>query len=315
MPVVDAAKPTFRCLHQSLGGLVGGVVADRLIKDPAHWHPVALFGNYASYLETRLYRDSKLAGAKYLIACVVPPTVIAGLLARRMPQLSLGLALWAALGGSTLERIGTELAAALEAEDLAAARQLIPWLCSRDPARLGAADMARAGTESLAENTSDAAIAPLFWALAGAPGVVLHRCVNTLDAMVGYPSTRYQNFGWAAAKFDDLLAWPAARLTALLHVAQAAASGRGAAARHAWRNDAPQHPSPNAGPVEATAAAALGVQLGGATTYAHGVEQRPRLGRGPAPTAKTLRQAVRLSRRTQLLAALAVALLRWARRC
>ena len=282
-------------------GIAAGILADRLIKDPQRYHPVALFGQYALWWERRLYRDNKVAGAVFAAVCVLPPTLVAAGVAKRAPRLATAVALWAALGGTSLERTGMRMAQALESGDEDAARCWVPWLCSRDPELLDAPGMARAAVESVAENTSDAAIAPLVWAaVAGAPGVVAHRCINTLDAMVGYRNERYRNFGWASAKLDDAIAWVPARLTATVHTGFAALHGQGAAALRAWRDDAPSHPSPNAGPVEATAAAALGVRLGGPTAYAHGVEKRPYLGEGPAPTVQTVREAVRLSRWTQL---------------
>jgi adenosylcobinamide-phosphate synthase len=181
--------------------------------------------------------------------------------------------------------------------DLAAARALIPALCGRDPEALDAAGMARAGTESMAENTSDAAVAPLLWgAVAGIPGLLGYRAINTLDAMVGYRSPRYVRFGWAAARTDDLVNLVPSRVTALLLALLApTVGGSPSAATTAWRRDAAKHPSPNAGPVEAAAAGALGVALGGPTAYPHGVENRPRLGRGRPPTSADLRRAARLS--------------------
>jgi adenosylcobinamide-phosphate synthase len=158
--------------------------------------------------------------------------------------------------------------------------------------------MARAGCESVAENTSDAVVGPLLWgAVAGLPGLLGYRAVNTLDAMVGYRSPRYHRFGWAAARADDLANLLPARLTALITLAAAPLlGGSPAAAARAWRRDAAGHPSPNAGPVEASAAGALGIQLGGLTQYPHGVELRPVLGDGPPPTPGDLRRMVRLSR-------------------
>jgi adenosylcobinamide-phosphate synthase len=167
--------------------------------------------------------------------------------------------------------------------------------------------MARAGTESMAENTSDAAVAPLLWgAVAGIPGLLGYRAINTLDAMVGYRSPRYLRFGWAAARADDMVNLVPSRVTALLSAGLAAAVGGSPRdAMAAWRRDAGAHPSPNAGPVEAATAGALGVGLGGPTAYAHGVEDRPRLGSGPPPTPIDLRRAARLSR---VVAAAATAL-------
>lgn len=288
-------------------GVIAGVALDRMLGDPGgRWHPVAIFGRYAQYMEKRVYRPSKKAGAVFVAATVLPPVVLSAVAARRMPRFMLAASLFGALGGTTLEKTGTRMARALAHGDTATARTLVPWLCSRDPNKLDEQGIARATVESLAENTSDATIAPLVWSVFGAPAVVGHRCVNTLDAMVGYKNERYSEFGWAAAKLDDVLAYVPARVTAVVHVGAAAVMGRGRSAVRAWREDAPQHPSPNAGPVEATAAAAMGVQLGGATQYPHGVEIRPVLGRGPAPTTETITTAVSLSRWTQTLVALTV---------
>ncbi|WP_250558510.1 CobD/CbiB family cobalamin biosynthesis protein, partial [Pseudonocardia lacus] len=207
-------------------------------------------------------------------------------------------ATWTVLGGTSLARHGTALADELADGDLAAARARLPSLCGRDPASLDVAGAARAGTESMAENTSDAVVAPLLWgAAAGVPGLLGYRAVNTLDAMVGHRSPRYLRFGWAAARLDDLANLLPARVAAALFAVLApAVGGSPRAALATWWRDAAAHPSPNAGPVEATAAGALGVTLGGRTVYPHRVEERPRLGRGPAPTPADLRRAARLSR-------------------
>jgi adenosylcobinamide-phosphate synthase len=199
---------------------------------------------------------------------------------------------------------------ALDAGDLNAARDRLPHLCGRDPSTLDAGELARATVESVAENTSDAVVAPLAWgAIAGLPGLVGYRAVNTLDAMVGYRSPRYRRFGWAAARTDDVANLAPSRLTAALTVALAPLLGGDAAgALRAWRRDAGTHPSPNAGPVEATAAGALGLRLGGRTVYPHAVEQRPVLGDGRPPGAADLRRMARLSRSVGLAAALVAAL-------
>jgi adenosylcobinamide-phosphate synthase len=198
----------------------------------------------------------------------------------------------------------------LDAGDLEGARALLPSLCGRDPAALDAAGLARAACESVAENTSDAQVAPLFWAaVAGMPGVLGYRAVNTLDAMIGNRSQRYARFGWAAARLDDVANYVPARLTGALVLACAPlAGGSPVRAARAWRRDAARHPSPNAGVAEASFAGALGVRLGGPTQYRHQLEIRPTLGDGPAPGASDLRRVVRLSRSVQR-GALVVALL------
>lgn len=292
-------------------GIAAGFGLDRVFGDPQRHHPVAWFGTYALWLERHLYRKgSRAAGAAYVAACVLPPTALAVALQRRFPLATTAAATWAALGGTSLERTGLAMARDLERGDVEAARAWVPWLCSRDSHLLDAAGMARAAVESIAENTSDAAIAPLVWgALGGAPAVVAHRAINTLDAMVGYKSERYLEFGWAAARLDDAVAWIPARLTAAVHVALAGGARRADAIR-AWKTQAFAHPSPNAGPVEATAAGALGVRLGGTTVYSYGVEHRPELGFGEPPRPADIARAVRLARRTQVLTAGAAVLLR-----
>lgn len=218
-------------------------------------------------------------------------------------------ATWTVLGGTTLARTGRAMADLLEAGDIAGARKLLPSLCGRDPALLDADGLARAALESIAENTSDATVAPLFWgAVAGVPGLLGYRAVNTLDAMVGYRDERYGRFGWAAARTDDVANLGAARVAGLITTVLApVAGGRPRNAWRAWRRDAREHPSPNAGVAEASMAGALGVRLGGRTEYRHGIEMRPTLGDGPAPRVADLRRAVGLSEAVQLAGVLVAA--------
>lgn len=292
-------------------GIVAGYLADALVGDPRRWHPVAGFGWCATALESVTYRDSRLAGAVHTVA-LVGATAGAGVLLqcrlRGLPGVALvAAATWAALGGTTLARAGSEMAALLAEDDLGDARALLPSLCGRDPAALDRDGLARAALESIAENTSDAQVAPLLWvALGGVPAVLAYRAINTLDAMIGHRSPRYARFGWAAARLDDLANYLPARLTGLLTVLCApVAGGSGTRSARCWRRDAARHPSPNAGVPEAAFAGALGVRLGGPTQYRHQLEIRPTLGGGPAPTARDLCRAVRLSQVVQA-AALAV---------
>jgi adenosylcobinamide-phosphate synthase len=151
--------------------------------------------------------------------------------------------------------------------------------------------------ESVAENTGDAVVGALFWgSVAGPAGVAAYRAANTLDAMVGHPDERYAAFGWAAARIDDLLSWPGARLGSLLAVALAPlVHGSPAAAWRAMRRDGWRHPSPNAGRLEAAFAGALGVRLGGPLSYSGRFETRPVLGDGATPGVDAIRGAARLS--------------------
>src|SRR5258706_181890 len=186
---------------------------------------------------------------------------------------------------------------------------VVPDVCGRKPDALDAAGMARAGTESMAENTSDAAVAPLLWgAVAGVPGLLGYRAVNTLDAMVGYRSPRYARFGWTAARADDVANWAPARLTGMLAAAcSPAVGGRPAATWRAMRRYGGRHPSPNAGRCEAAFAGALGVRLGGTNIYAGVAEHRPGLGQGRAPEPDDIRRAVRLCRAVTIATTVAAA--------
>lgn len=297
-------------------GVLVGYAADLALADPRRGHPVAALGRVAAGLERVTYRDGRAAGALHVAALVGAVTLL-GAAAQRAAERRGGLwataatagATWACLGGTSLARTGLDMAELLERGDVAGARRLLPSLCGRDPARLDAAGLARAALESVAENTSDAEVAPLLWAAAGgAPAVLAYRCVNTLDAMIGHRSPRYLRFGWAAARLDDAANYAAARATAGLVVLCAPlVGGSPAGALRAWRRDAARHPSPNAGVVEAAFAGALGVRLGGPTRYHHELQIRPALGDGRAPEAADLRRAVMLSRLVQAGAALLAA--------
>ena len=290
-------------------GIVAGYLADVLFADPRRGHPVAGFGWCATALEKITYRDDRGSGVIHT-AVLVGSMVGAGVLARRRvgggaEVLLTAAATWVTLGGTTLGKTGAAMADRVAHEDVDGARALLPSLCGRDPAVLDGSGLTRAACESVAENTADATVAPLMWvALAGVPGVLAYRAINTLDAMIGNRSARYLRFGWAAARLDDLVNIIPARVTGLL-VALCAplVGGSPTGAVRAWSRDADRHPSPNAGVVEAAFAGALDVQLGGPTQYRHELEIRPTLGEGRPPGVEDLRRAVRLSRLVQLAAA------------
>ncbi len=268
--------------------------ADLVFGDPRRGHPVAAFGRAAAALEGVAHRPTRRAGAAYVALLAGGVVAVAASLERRLPRTPLrAAALWTALGARSLMREAGAVADLVEAGDVARARRRIGSLVGRDPAALDAAGLCAAAIESVAENTVDAIVAPLLWtAVAGAPGALGHRAVNTLDAMVGHRSPRYARFGTAAARADDIANWPAATLAASLTVLLG--DDRPAALR-AWRRDAPAHPSPNAGRAEAAFAGALGVRLGGTLAYAGRVEHRPRLGSGREPGPDDVRRAVRLA--------------------
>ncbi|WP_245160757.1 cobalamin biosynthesis protein [Blastococcus sp. CT_GayMR16] len=296
-------------------GLVLGAVADLLLADPRRWHPVAGFGSAAGALERRLWQDSRPAGVAHALALTGAAVGAGAALQRAGRRRPLVRALltaattWTVLGGTSLGRAAATMHAALAEGDVVAARAALPALAGRDPSALDEGGLARATVESVAENTSDAAIAPLFWgAVAGIPGLLGYRAVNTLDAMVGHHSPRYERFGWAAARIDDVANWIPARLTAALTVLCApVAGGSAAGALVTWRRDGAAHPSPNAGHCEAAMAGALGLRLGGRNVYGSRVEDRPTLGRGRPPVADDIPRAVRLSRAVWIAAAVLAA--------
>ncbi|XVS65404.1 cobalamin biosynthesis protein [Actinosynnema sp. CA-299493] len=302
-------------------GLVLGVAADAVFGDPERYHPVAGFGRAAAALERKLYRDHRAGGVAHAVV-LVGGTVLAGVAVQRLGRrsqvfevLSTAAATWIVLGGSSLADEGTAMGRELDGGDLEAARDRLPNLCGREPRKLDTMGLAKATVESVAENTSDAVVAPLFWgAVAGVPGLLGYRAANTLDAMVGHRDERYRRFGWAAARLDDVANLLPSRLAALLTAAGAPVVGGSAGeAWRTWRRDAAAHPSPNAGQVEAAFAGALEVRLGGRTVYAHGAEDRPVLGHGRNPDAGHVTRAVELSRVVGASAAAVTAVIALAR--
>jgi adenosylcobinamide-phosphate synthase len=289
-------------------GVLFGYLADLVLADPRAGHPVAGFGSAAASLERFTYRDTRAAGAVHVTVLVCTVGLIGAALQRQARRFGVGgtvvgtaAATWVALGGTSLTRVGSAMSELLDRDDLEGARRLLPSLCGRDPATLDVAGLTRATVESVAENTSDAQVAPLLWAAAGGvPAVLGYRAINTLDAMIGHRSPRYGRFGWAAASLDDGVNYLAARVTAALTVVCApVVGGSPLRALAAWRRDAGRHPSPNAGVVEAAFAGALGVRLGGPTQYHFELQIRPALGDGLPPTVADVRRAVRLSRAVQ----------------
>ncbi len=284
-------------------GLVAGALLDAAVGDPRRLHPVAGFGRAAQALERRLYAANRRAGVRYAaVAAGVPvaAALAATMATRRHPWARaclMAVTTWAVLGGTSLRREARAMAMALEGGELDVARERLPHLCGRDPSTLDATELCRATVESVAENTSDAVVAPLAWgALAGLPGLVGYRAINTLDAMVGHRTPKYRSFGTAAARLDDVANLAPSRLTAALTVAAAPrVAGSRRDALTVWLRDGRRHPSPNAGQCEAAMAGALGVRLGGANKYSGRVEVRPTLGDGKPAAPADIRRAARLS--------------------
>lgn len=271
-----------------------GVALDAVLGEPRRAHPLVAFGRLAERLEQRFNPSGggwRSHGVTAWCLAVLPLTLLTLLLAH-ISGLSWAVeifALYFALGLRSLYEHAQPVAQALRLGDLQLARERVGWMVSRNTTALDASGVARAGTESVLENGSDAVFAALFWFIvAGAPGVVLYRLSNTLDAMWGYRNERFERFGWAAAKIDDVLNYIPARLVALTY----AMLGRTALALKCWRRQAPLWDSPNAGPVMAAGAGSLAVSLGGAAEYHGERHERPQLGEGPAPHARDIERAM-----------------------
>jgi len=281
-------------LARRAGGTALGLLADRVLGEPpAELHPVAGFGQLMSTVERGLYRDAIGPGAVFAAT-----GLSLGLAAGRMAR-STALGVAVSTAGRMLRREALAIEDRLVQGDLDGARTRLHSLCGRDPRELDHSGMAAAVIESLAENTVDAVVAPAVWATAlGAPGALGYRAVNTMDAMVGHHTSRYERFGRSAARLDDAANLVPARLTAAL--VAAVRPRRAAVVGRVVRRDAPAHPSPNAGVAEAAFAAVLGLELGGSLRYGDRVEDRPRLGGGARPDPTDIGRAVRLGDQVEL---------------
>jgi len=295
--------------------LVAALLLDRLLGESRHWHPLVGFGCLAVCMEhglnghyvgspsgehvrlkPHLQLKQRLYGALNVALLTLPPISLL-LFIQQWHELTLlvnVVILYLAIGARSLVEHAYKVRDALREKNMDLARTRTGYLVSRDTAHMNKQDMARATIESTLENGCDALFAPIFWfLLAGAPGVLFYRLVNTLDAMWGYRTPRYCDFGWAAARLDDVLNFIPARLTALTY----AVAGKFMNAMQCWFNQAGQCASPNAGPVMAAGAGALALQLGGPAVYHGQMQDRPQLGMGLLPETDDIDQAVNLLRR------------------
>lgn len=278
------------------------LLLDRVLGEVPRMHPLVGFGKFAAWIEQRLNKSAdagmtqRIFGVLAWIITITPWVAIIFLLWQQgalRPFVSV-LVLYFALGMQSLDEHARRIQQALQANDLALARQHVGDIVSRDTSAMQPEDVARAGVESVLENGNDAVFAALFWfAVAGAPGVLLYRLANTLDAMWGYRTPRFLFFGWAAARLDDILNFLPARLTAITY----ALLGRTRLALRCWQQQAHTWDSPNAGPVMASGAGSLNVKLGGAANYHGSMEQRPALGTELAPQAADIARAMALVKR------------------
>ena len=276
---------------------------DRILGEPARWHPLVGFGRVVTAIERQFNThparpwQSILKGSAALLLVTLPILGVAVWLSMLLDGFWLlitqAIVLWLALSLRGLSEHGLAVAEPLHSGDLATAREQVSRIVSRQASALDERGVAAAATESMLENGADAVFASLFWFLIGGiPGVVLHRLINTLDAMWGYRNPRFLYFGRPAARLDDILGWLPARLTALTYTLL----GQRKLALECWRKQASQWDSPNAGPVMAAGAGALNVRLGGSSPYPSGIKQRPILGGTQAASARSIEAAIGLVR-------------------
>ncbi|HBG06161.1 MAG: cobalamin biosynthesis protein CobD [Geobacteraceae bacterium GWC2_58_44] len=283
-------------LQRDIAMVLAAVVVDLVLGDPrALPHPVVAIGRMISLLEgplRRLMVNPRAAGVALLVITVGATYAGAALLLKAAyaiaPDLGFVAGLyiaWVSLAARSLHVESGKVAKALERGDIAGARTALSYIVGRETAQLDEPEIVRGAVETVAENTGDGVIAPLFYLMLGGPPLAIaYKAVNTLDSMVGYKNERYLDFGWASARFDDLANYLPSRLTGLLMVLAApicALSGSGA-----WRimrRDCRNHTSPNSGFPEAAAAGALGVRLGGANRYFGKVVDKPTIGDASAP--------------------------------
>jgi adenosylcobinamide-phosphate synthase len=281
-------------LRRRAFGVAAGLLLDRALGEPpTAVHPVVWFGRAMGVAEKRLYGDDRRAGVAYASVGVA-----LGFLAGAGVR-SAAIAVGIAAAGRSLRATARRIENHLLADDVDHARAALPGLVGRDPKALDASGVSAAVVESLAENSVDAVVAPAFWGLvAGAPGALAYRCVNTMDAMVGHRNPRYEKFGWGPARLDDIVNLVPARLFAGLVMLCRPRQAR--RVLEIVRRDAAAHPSPNAGVAESAVAAALGRRLGGPLRYGSRNEVRPDLGDGPRPDAADIARARRLVNDTEL---------------
>lgn len=290
--------------------LISALTLDHLLGEPKRWHPLVGFGNFAAALERRFndatqdFSQRKLNGMLALVIVVVPLTLLAAGLGSTL--IGAVLLLYLCLGRRSLYQHLVPIETALQRGDIDSARQAVARIVSRDCETMDAGQINRAAIESSLENGLDAIFATVFWfVVAGPAGAVLHRLVNTLDAMWGYRTERFAAFGWAAARLDDAMAYIPARLLALTY----AVLGNREAAMQCWRTQAALLASPNGGPVMTSGAGSLGVTLGGSASYHGECKDKPEFGCGRAPEAADIGRARQLLDYSLLLWLAAIALL------
>lgn len=283
--------------------VIAACLLDRILGEPSRFHPLVGFGRLAKHVEQRVNaaalseKRTRWRGLYSWSALVLAPALLVWVTlsfsSEVVQLLASVLILYLTIGGRSLQEHAAWVRHDLQRDDLPAARLHVSWLVSRETSNLDRTGVSKACIESVLENGNDALFAPIFWfCVLGPAGAIVYRLANTLDAMWGYRTTRYLQFGRAAAKLDDALNYVPARLTALAY----AVVGKTRQALLCWHTQAPAWDSPNAGPVMAAGAGALHLCLGGAADYHGTTEQRPQLGCGNSPSAADIARAQRLQR-------------------
>ena len=278
-------------------------------------HPVTWLGHLISGLERRLNiapYPRRLMGVLVALTVVGFVALLASLIQSRVPDgllgaLIVGVLAWPLVASRSMFDHVVAVLEPLANNDLINARVAVSQIVGRDPDMLDVPGVARAATESLAESTSDGIVAPLFWGVVfGLPGIVAYKAINTLDSMIGHKNERYQEFGWASARLDDVANYVPARLTGGAFALVARSTS---AVRTMWR-DARLHRSPNAGWPEAAMAGALNIRLSGPRGYGGVWNDEPWVNStAPDPSADTLREALSIYRRTLFLTGVALLVL------
>jgi adenosylcobinamide-phosphate synthase len=287
------------------------LLIDRLLGEPKRFHPLVGFGALALKVENQLLRENsddtnkqRLSGIIACLILIVPPVALLLFILYTVGDaFYLGwmlniIILYLVIGAFSLEDHAFKVKASLEERNIDQARENVSRIVSRNTEQLDEEGICKATIESVLENGSDAIFAPIFWfMIAGAPGAVCYRLINTLDAMWGYRNERYKYFGWAVARLDDIVNWIPARLTALSY----ALVGNFQQAIKAWREQGQLLESPNAGPVMCSGAGALNLSLGGPAVYHGRLKEKPVFGEGSAPGYSDINRAIDLIRRSIFL--------------
>jgi adenosylcobinamide-phosphate synthase len=298
----------------SFFSLLLALALDYRFAEPKKYHPLVGFGRYVDFLQQKLNRpaspavDSRTQFINGVLACLLAVTPIIGaiiIVQHSMPSIinifiDAGL-LYLCIGWSSLQQHARAIFIELNINQLDLARTKLSWIVSRETQQLDSTQIAQASVESVLENSSDALFATIFWFMvAGVEGAVLHRLINTLDAMWGYKTHQFLYFGRFSAYFDDVLNYIPARLTAYGFAFCASSVEQGKKALSCWRIQAKHCSSPNGGPVMTAGAGALNVRLSDGAYYHGKWEEKPLMGCGEAAQAHTIIESLELVQKTLL---------------